>query len=694
MLNLFTLTALLVGASSAFAWIHPGILHTTSDLSRMQTFINKGVAGTSSPQYKTHVAMAANEYALHTYTMSTPVAKLTSRVAFEADAAAAYQNALMWKFTGIKAHATKSIEIMDAWSAKLKSVDSTYGDRQLASSLGPFIMTNAAEIIRYTNAGWSTGQIEKFATMLIDVFYPILHDTSGVQYEANVGTGNTKAIMSFGVFCENSTMYDAGLNYYSNAPCSSLADDISSTGQSSESGRDQQHTQLGLGNLAETCTISANQYTTDLWSLLSNRLLKGYEYTASYNLGNTVAYDASFQRCDANYLGGPFKVISNDGRGTFRTVYEIAYAHYVVSKGLTAKYTTKVHISKTTILPLSPPTTPTSLASYARSRRPLLAIHAKILKDAVCVDITLPHGVFDATGMGMVIHAIDSELSGKPWKLPKSSGLRGSIHLAATQPENHTGEVEDVDVYKTFLRDFVKAAVWSWISLLVTMLWEYVWGRAETRGVFLSHEIVEEIIEPAKSEVEGASRGKEWVSTGDVLFAWILKATFRESLSPTKVALAAVFSIRPIIPDLQDYALNAAVQFSLPFLTAASISSLPLSALALLHRRTLNSARTPSFVGKYFRNLSQAPLIRRAVGEHAWLFTNQVVAKLEKFEALGTIRGLWIFEAPLMLDHVVCINRLNEGYLLMGVLRRSEWKKIEQVVKELVERRSGTENQF
>ena len=40
-------------------------------------------------------------------------------------------------------------------------------------------------------------------------------------------------------------------------------------------------TQLGLGNLAESCTISANQYTTDLWSLLSNRLLSGFEYTAS-----------------------------------------------------------------------------------------------------------------------------------------------------------------------------------------------------------------------------------------------------------------------------------------------------------------------------------------------------------------------------------------------------------------------------
>ena len=59
-------------------------------------------------------------------------------------------------------------------------------------------------------------------------------------------------------------------------------------------------------------------------------------------MGNTVVYDSSFQRCDANLLGGPFTVISDDGRGTFRTVYEIAYAHYVATNGLTAKYTTAV----------------------------------------------------------------------------------------------------------------------------------------------------------------------------------------------------------------------------------------------------------------------------------------------------------------------------------------------------------------
>lgn len=106
----------------------------------------------------------------------------------------------MWYFTGIKLHATKSIDIMNVWLSTLKSVNSSCTpchplsrtppnstdicfyldlDKQLASSLGPFLMTNAAETIRYTSAGWTTSGIESFSMMLLDVFYPVLNDFSG-----------------------------------------------------------------------------------------------------------------------------------------------------------------------------------------------------------------------------------------------------------------------------------------------------------------------------------------------------------------------------------------------------------------------------------------------------------------------------------------------------------------------------------
>jgi hypothetical protein len=112
---------------------------------------------------------------------------------------------------------------------------------------------------------------------------------------ANWGTGGEKAIVAFGVFLDNSTMYSQGLDLYQNFACADLNNTINANGQNSESGRDQAHVQLGLGNMAELCQTAYNQ-GDNYWDLLDSRLKVGYEYTASYNLENTVDYDPDFYR--------------------------------------------------------------------------------------------------------------------------------------------------------------------------------------------------------------------------------------------------------------------------------------------------------------------------------------------------------------------------------------------------------------
>ena len=54
-------------------------------------------------------------------------------------------------------------------------------DMQLASSLGPFMMTNAAEITRYTSSAWTVTGIKQFENMLTNVFYPRLHSENFCQ---------------------------------------------------------------------------------------------------------------------------------------------------------------------------------------------------------------------------------------------------------------------------------------------------------------------------------------------------------------------------------------------------------------------------------------------------------------------------------------------------------------------------------
>ena len=55
-------------------------------------------------------------------------------------------------------------------------------------------------------------------------------------------------------------------------------------------GRDQDHVMFGLGNLAEACETAYNQGDEKMYAALDNRLLTGYEYTAKYNLGESVPF--------------------------------------------------------------------------------------------------------------------------------------------------------------------------------------------------------------------------------------------------------------------------------------------------------------------------------------------------------------------------------------------------------------------
>ncbi|MEO6720873.1 MAG: DUF1349 domain-containing protein, partial [Ferruginibacter sp.] len=109
---------------------------------------------------------------------------------------------------------------------------------------------------------------------------------------------------------------------------------INEDGQVQESGRDQAHTQLGIGMLVECCAIAWNQ-GLDLYAYDNNRLLKGFEYVAKFNLGNdNVPFTEWLDRTGKYH----HTKISQQARGKLRAVYEQVYNHYVIERGLTAPY--------------------------------------------------------------------------------------------------------------------------------------------------------------------------------------------------------------------------------------------------------------------------------------------------------------------------------------------------------------------
>jgi hypothetical protein len=69
----------------------------------------------------------------------------------------------------------------------------------------------------------------------------------------------------------------------------------------------------------------------DLYAYGDNRFLGGAQYVARYNLGNDVPYK-TYDNCDkVNQT-----VISENGRGNVRPIWELVYNHYVNRRGLAA----------------------------------------------------------------------------------------------------------------------------------------------------------------------------------------------------------------------------------------------------------------------------------------------------------------------------------------------------------------------
>ena len=320
--------------SAGQSFMHPGILHSKGDLERLKM----AVANKENPIYSGYEVFIQNPASQFTYQMQGPM-KMVGRnptvgqSAYDSDANAAHQNAIMWAITGDRRYADKAIEIINAWSSTLKSV--TGKDAVLMAGLGPFKMINAAEILRYTNAGWQEGDIEKTEKHFKTVLYPVLKNFAPFA-NGNWDAAAIKTVMAIAVFCNDRSMFENALRYYINGTGngSLMHYIINEGGQIQESGRDQAHTQLGIGLLAECCAIAWNQ-GLNLYAYDNNRLLKGFEYVAKFNLGNEVPFTEWLDRTGKYH----HLKISQESRGNLRAVYEQVYNHYVNQMGVSAPYT-------------------------------------------------------------------------------------------------------------------------------------------------------------------------------------------------------------------------------------------------------------------------------------------------------------------------------------------------------------------
>ncbi|UPK90895.1 hypothetical protein LCI18_001830 [Fusarium solani-melongenae] len=197
------------------AFVHPGVL-----MNRVQ--IND-VASQISGGEETRVSALSDmlQHDLASRTAATPVATVacdgtssgkTNPAACSDernDASAAYLNALAWIASGDQSRAQRAISFMNAWAGKLKA--HTGSNAPVQAGWAGAIWARTAELIRYTDAGWSSSDITRFSAMLRDVYLPDVIVGAPKGYNGNWDLVMMEAAVGISIFLDDQASYNTSL---------------------------------------------------------------------------------------------------------------------------------------------------------------------------------------------------------------------------------------------------------------------------------------------------------------------------------------------------------------------------------------------------------------------------------------------------------------------------------------------------
>ncbi|MFI5694412.1 alginate lyase family protein [Kribbella sp. NPDC051586] len=334
------------GAAPA-TFTHPGGLHNWGDLNRAKVRVAAG----NDPWLSGWNRLTANGHSQSTW-QPNPQATVVRGGTGENygilynDIHAAYQNALRWWVQGSTANGDCARDILNAWSAKLTTVTGN-ADRFLAAGIYGYQFANVAELMR----GYSGFDLARFQTMMLNVFYPLNNqflvnhnDACITNYWVNWDLCNLNSILAIGILCDDAAKYDQAVGYFKTGAGNGSIQhaipfvyDDQGLAQWQESGRDQGHTLMGIGQMGAFCEMAWNQ-GEDLYGYDDNRFMKAAQYVAKYNLGQDVPFTKYTWGTGQNCAYQEHTVISSASRGQLRPVWDILHFHYTRRKNLSVPY--------------------------------------------------------------------------------------------------------------------------------------------------------------------------------------------------------------------------------------------------------------------------------------------------------------------------------------------------------------------
>ena len=327
---------------------HPGVLVSKAQLDYIKGEVNAHI----NPYYQEFLDAQASTYGSLTYVIQGPYTGGVNQCgsdsapddgcsAADSDSTAAYVQALLWYITGNQTYANNAIAIMNAYGHNLQGfagfsagfscpgAATTCSNGPLQAAWDSTKWPRAAEIIRYSNAGWATADITAFSNMLTNVYEPIIYNGSGEN--GNWELSMIEGMMGIAVFNEDSALLahaqlywgqrvPAYFYYYpldGNAPApfprntgstnwnGQSVFNASTSGVAQETCRDMKHTHYGISSAIAAAETDHIQGGT-LYASQQARLISGLEFSAGIdvqglsNKGTTLAVAADLCSSDSN----------------------------------------------------------------------------------------------------------------------------------------------------------------------------------------------------------------------------------------------------------------------------------------------------------------------------------------------------------------------------------------------------------
>ena len=302
--------------AQAQSFQHPGVLVSQTQLDLLKS----QVATKTNPYYQEFQWAKASPYGATNYHLQGPphdnIIDCGSHSnpnhgckEEDSDASAAYLQSLLWTITGDHRYAQNAINILNAYGHNLKGY--TNSNAPLQAAWGASKWTRAAEIIRYTNAGWKPEDIQAFSRMLTTISLPLIQNGSGAN--GNWELSMIEGTIGIAVFTDNRALFDHAVTmwrervpayfYYQPFdgdhphPFPRASDKTTWNGQtvfntslngvSQETCRDLGHTEYGI---AATINIAATAFIQgiDLFASEKVRLAAALEFNSALELGNPL----------------------------------------------------------------------------------------------------------------------------------------------------------------------------------------------------------------------------------------------------------------------------------------------------------------------------------------------------------------------------------------------------------------------